>query len=51
MSSPIYYKRHGKLSKPPILPPHQKNKKIKFDERKIVKEIAEEMPDKNIETF
>ncbi len=27
------------------------NKKIKFDERKIVKEIAEEMPDKNIETF
>lgn len=27
------------------------NKKIRFDERKIVKEIAEEMPDKNIETF
>jgi len=27
------------------------NKKIKFDERKIVKEIAAEMPDKNIETF
>lgn len=27
------------------------NKKIKFDERKIVKQIANEMPDKNIETF
>ena len=27
------------------------NKKIKFDEREIVKQIANEMPDKNIETF
>lgn len=27
------------------------NKKIKFDEREIVKQIASEMPDKNIETF
>ena len=25
------------------------NKKIKFDEREIVKQIAESMPDKNIE--
>lgn len=27
------------------------NKKIKFDEREIVKMVASEMPDKNIETF
>lgn len=27
------------------------NKKIKFDEREIVKSLASEMPDKNIETF
>ncbi len=27
------------------------NKKISFDERQIVKDIAKEMPDKNIETF
>ena len=29
----------------------KQNKKIKFDEREIVKEIASQMPDKNIETF
>ena len=43
MSSQIYYKRGEKLSKPPILKPPPKKKKIKFDIIKMKKNTVKSL--------